>query len=220
MTDAADLRHIDVWLFDLDDTLYPHDNGIMVEMRQRIADFIARLTGKAEEEARSIQRHWFETHGAALPGLLAEYNVTPREFLDDIHDLALHQLEHNQPLDAALAALPGRRFIFTNGASSHAERVLEKLGVAGRFEGVFHIESGDLTPKPHPSTFDRMIEAFGIAPEATCFFEDSSRNLQHAHAIGMTTVLVGPEDAAAPHIDYVTQDLIAFLQNARAKESH
>ncbi len=215
---AADLRHIDVWLFDLDDTLYPHDNGIMVEMRQRIADFIVKLTGKPADEARTIQSGWFETHGAALPGLLAEHDVTPREFLDYVHDLPLHQIDDHPELDAALARLPGRRFIFTNGAASHAERVLGKLGIAGRFEGVFHIESGDLTPKPHPATYDRMIEAFGIAQAATCFFEDSSKNLIHAHMLGMTTVLVGPESAGAPHIDYVTPDLIDFLNTARLKE--
>ena len=66
---GADLRQIDVWLFDIDDTLYPHDNGLMVEIRQRIADYLVRLTGKPEDEVKLIQRGWFETHGAALPGL-------------------------------------------------------------------------------------------------------------------------------------------------------
>ena len=216
---GADLRHIEVWLFDIDDTLYPYDNGIMVEMRQRIADFLVTLTGKPEDEVKQIQRYWFETHGAALPGLLAEHDVTPRMFLDYVHDLPLNQLSHNAALDAALAALPGRRLIFTNGASSHAERVLDKLGIAERFEGIFHIESGDLIPKPHPSSFNRMIDAFGIAPETTCFFEDASRNLIHARALGMTTVLVGPQDNSDPHIDYATPDLIAFLGAARIKET-
>jgi putative hydrolase of the HAD superfamily len=217
---GADLRDIDVWLFDIDDTLYPPDNGLMGEIRQRIADYLVRLTGKPEDEVRLLQRGWFETHGAALPGLLAAYDVTADEFLDDIHDLPLTQLSPNLALDAALQRLPGRRFAFTNGSAGHAERVLAKLGIARRFEGVFHIQSGDLTPKPHPATYDRMIAAFGIDPKATCFFEDSSRNLVHAHALGMTTVLVGGLDAAGPHIDYTTDDLVAFLNTARLKEPH
>jgi putative hydrolase of the HAD superfamily len=215
---GADLRHIDVWLFDLDDTLYPHDNGVMVEMRQRIADFLVRLTGKPEDEVKAIQRSWFETHGAALPGLLAEHDVSPAEFLDYVHDLPLDQLTSNAALDEALGRLPGRRFIFTNGSASHAERVLAKLGIAGRFEGVFHIESAELTPKPHPVTYGRMVSAFGIAPEVSCFFEDSSKNLIHAKTLEMTTVLVGQQDAHGPHIDYVTSDLIAFLNTAGLKE--
>ena len=215
---GADLRSIDVWLFDIDDTLYPHDNGLMVEIRQRIADFLVKLTGKDEDEVKLIQRGWFETHGAALPGLLAEHDVPPHAFLDYVHDLPLHQLGPEPALDAALAALPGRRLCFTNGSASHADRVLQKLGVASRFEGIFHIQSGDLTPKPHPSTFDRMIGQFGIDPGRTCFFEDSSKNLIHAHTLGMTTVLVGREDENEPHIDYVTPDLIAFLNAARVKE--
>ena len=216
--EGADLRHVDAWLFDLDDTLYPHDNGIMVEMRARIARFIARVTGKPEREAAIIQRGWLEKHGAALPGMLAEHNVDPKHFLEDIHNVSLDALSPHPALDTALAALPGRCFIFTNGAASHAERVLTTLGVAERFEGVFHIESADMTPKPHPSTFDRMIAAFGIAPEATCFFEDTSKNLIQAKALEMTTVLVGRGDAAEPHIDYLTDDLIDFLTTARVKE--
>ena len=215
---GADLRSIDVWLFDIDDTLYPHDNGLMVEIRQRIADFLVKLTGKDEDEVKLIQRGWFETHGAALPGLLAEHDVPPHVFLDYVHDLSLHQLEANAALDAALARLPGRTLAFTNGSASHADRVLEKLGVAGRFEGIYHIQSGDLTPKPHPSTFDRMTAMFGIVPARTCFFEDSSKNLIQASTLGMTTVLVGREDAGEAHIDYVTPDLIAFLNAARVKE--
>lgn len=215
---GADLRHVDVWLFDLDDTLYPHDNGMMTEIRQRITDFLVRLTGKPHDEVRMIQRAWYETHGAALPGLLAEHDVSPTEFLDYVHDLPLDQLSANAALDAALERLPGRRFIFTNGSAGHAERVLDRLGIAGRFEGVFHIESGDLTPKPHPATYDRMISAFGIAPQVSCFFEDSSKNLLHAKTLEMTTVLVGPqhqlEGADAAHIDYVTPDLIDFLNTA------
>lgn len=215
---GADLSHIDVWLFDIDDTLYPPGNGLMGEIRQRIADYLVRVTGKPEDEVKLMQRGWLEAHGAALPGLLAAYDVTADDFLDYIHDLPLTQLSANAELDAALARLPGRRFAFTNGSAGHAERVLAKLGIAGRFEGLFHIQSGDLTPKPHPSTYDRMIAAFGIDPTVTCFFEDSAKNLVHAKTLGMTTVLVGGLDAPGPHIDYITDDLVAFLNTARLKE--
>ncbi len=215
----ADLRHVDAWLFDIDDTLYPHDNGLMAEIRQRIADFLVRLTGKGEDEVKLIQRGWFETHGAALPGLLAEYDLAPHVFLDYVHDLPLHQLSPDAALGAAIARLPGRVLAFTNGSANHAERVLEKLGIAHRFEGIFHIQSGDLTPKPHPATYDRMMAMFGIDPAQTCFFEDSSKNLIHARALGMTTVLVGREDKNEAHINYVTPDLTAFLNAASVKEN-
>ncbi len=215
---AADLTHIDAWLFDLDETLYPAANGLMTLIRDRITQYVVKITGLPADEARTIQRGWFEAHGASLPGLLDQYGGTPADFLEYVHDLPLDGLIPNPELNIALAALPGRRFVFTNGSAAHAERVLVKLGVAERFEGVFHIEAADLVPKPAPATYDRMIAAFGIAPAATCFFEDSSKNLEQAHILGMTTVLVGDHAAPAPHIDYITPDLLSFLTSARVKE--
>lgn len=216
---GADLTHIDAWLFDLDETLYPPSSGLMALIRDRITDYIVRLSGMEREEAQRVQRSWYEAHGASLPGLLERYAAEPSDFLAYVHDLSLDVIAENPALDAALAALPGRRFVFTNGSLGHAERVLAKLGVAGRFEGIFHIESASLLPKPAPATYDRMIEAFGIAPPATCFFEDSAKNLVQAHILGMTTVLVGEEALPAPHIDYTTPDLLAFLTQARVKET-
>jgi putative hydrolase of the HAD superfamily len=188
-------------------------------IRDRITDYVETISGLPRDEARAIQRGWYEAHGAALPGLLAQYEASPAQFLDYVHDLSLDVIEANPALDAAIERLPGRRFIFTNGSLGHAERVLAKLGVAGRFEGIFHIQSADMTPKPHPSTYDRMISAFGIAPEASCFFEDSPKNLEQAHILGMTTVLVGEDASPAPHIDYITPDLLSFLNQARVKET-
>lgn len=212
---GADLTHIDVWLFDLDETLYPASNGIMTMIRDRITDYVVKVAGLTHDEARDVQRGWFDAHGASLPGLLEQYDATPADFLDYVHDLPLEGLLPDPALNAALEGLPGRRFVFTNGSAAHAERVLAKLGVAERFEGVFHIEAADLLPKPAPATYDRMISAFGIAPRATCFFEDSAKNLEQAHILGMTTVLVGEHAAPAPHIDYITPDLLTFLTSIR-----
>ncbi len=215
---GADLTHIDAWLFDLDETLYPASNGLMDMIRGRITDYVVKISGMTAEQARVIQRGWFEAHGASLPGLLQQYDATPADFLDYVHDLDLDGLAPDPALDAALHALQGRRFVFTTGAAAHAERVLAKLGVAERFEGVFHIEAADLLPKPAPATYDRMISAFGIAPQATCFFEDSAKNLEQAHILGMTTVLVGEHASPRPHIHYTTPDLLTFLTSARVKE--
>ena len=216
---GVDLTHVDAWLFDLDDTLYPPSSGLMALIRDRITDYIVNISGMEREEARRVPRSWYEAHGASLPGLLERYEAQPSHFLDYVHDLSLDVIAENLALDAALAALPGRRFVFTNGSLGHAERVLGKLGVLDRFEGIFHIESASLVPKPAPATYDRMIEAFGIAPRATCFFEDSTKNLEQARILGMTTVLVGEGALPASHIDYTTPDLLAFLTSARVKET-
>ena len=152
---GADLTHIDAWLFDLDETLYPPSSGLMTLIRDRITDYVETISGLPREEARAIQRGWYEAHGAALPGLLAQYDASPSEFLDYVHDLSLDVIEPNPALDAAIARLPGRRFIFTNGSLGHAERVLAQLGVAGRFEGIFF----------------ELIECLGEAFDGGIFFQ-------------------------------------------------
>ncbi len=207
--------HIDTWLFDLDDTLYPEESGLMDLIRGRITAFVMRITGLDEEEARIVQRGWFEAHGASLPGLLRDYEISTEEFLTDIHDIPLDAIASDPRLRAALARLPGRRFVFTNGSSGHAGRVLERLGIADLFAGVFHIESNDLIPKPDPRTFDAVVARFGLDPARTAFFEDTARNLKPAADMGMTTVLIGPHALAsqAPFVHHRAEHLTPFLES-------
>ena len=217
---SADLRHVDHWLFDLDDTLYPAETELMDLIRERIGAFIVKVTGLPWEEASQLQRGWLLQHGATLPGVLVDYDIAPAEFLDFVHDVPLDKVPKDPELDAILSMLPGRKYVFTNGSAGHAARLLDHIGIADRFEGVFHLEAADLVPKPHPQTYAKMIAHFGIAPTASVFFEDSEKNLEHAAELGMTTVLVGPHAArsAAPHVQYRTHHLTPFLRAAAVKE--
>lgn len=212
--------HVDTWLFDLDDTLYPEESGIMDLIRERITGFVMRITGLDAEEARIVQRGWFEAHGASLPGLLRGHDVSVEEFLIDIHDVPLDGIRPDPRLRAALARLPGRRFVFTNGSSGHAERVLEKLEIADLFGDVFHIESGDLIPKPDPRTFEAIVTRFDVDPTRTAFFEDTPRNLKPAADLGMTTVLIGPHALAsqAPFVHHRAEHLTPFLESLSLAE--
>jgi putative hydrolase of the HAD superfamily len=217
---TSSLGHINTWLFDLDDTLYPAETELMSLIRGRITDFVMNLTGADRETAYAIQRGWFLEHGAALPGLLAEHNVTAEAFLTYVHDVPLDRVPPDPDLRAALTRLPGRRLIFTNGAEHHALRVLERIGIADLFEGVFHILSADLVPKPAPPTYEKMVAAFNLNPAHTAYFEDSERNLEHAAALGMTTILVGPHAPAstASFIHHRTLALTPFLKSIRLQD--
>ena len=212
-----DLGDIDTWLFDLDDTLYPAETKLMDAIRSRITDYVMRLTGLDFGAARALQRGWFEEHGAALPGLLAAHDVSPEEFLEFVHDVPLGSVPADPRLDAALARLPGRRLVFTNGSAEHAKRVLAKIGIAGRFEDIFHIEAANLIPKPAPATFDRMIARHRVTSKTTAFFEDSETNLVHAAHLGMTTILVGPHalQSTADFIGHRSRHLVPFLQSLK-----
>jgi putative hydrolase of the HAD superfamily len=213
----ADLRHIGVWLFDLDNTLYPVGNDFMRAIEQKMTAFVARELNLGWNEAWTLQKRYLHEHGTTLAGLMANHGIDPERYLDEVHDVSLDALEPDPALRRALQRLPGRRLVFTNGDARHADRVLQRLELADLFEAVFHIAAADYVPKPAPETFDRMIAAHAIAPEATCFFEDSEKNLAPAAGLGMTTVLVGPHARAstADFVHFRTPSLADFLSAAR-----
>lgn len=219
--DGADLRHIDTWLFDLDNTLYPLESGLAARMSPRITDFVERLTGLPRPEALALQKRYLAEHGLTLRGLMDHHGVDPGVYHATFHDVPLDCLAPDPALQAALRRLPGRRLIFTNSDDIHTERVVEALGLAGLFEHVFHIGSAAFAPKPSTAAFDAIVKAHAIEPRTTAFFEDSERNLKPAAELGMTTILVGAhaEASAAPFVHYRTPDLATFLAGARLKET-
>ena len=218
---SADLRHIDTWLFDLDNTLYPAESGFMAEMVDRMTDYVEKVTGLPRDEAFRLQKAYLAEHGLTLKGMMLNHGVDPAEFHAIFHDLSLEALAHEPELLAALERLPGRRLIFTNADDVHAERVLERLGLSHLFDDVFHIGSANYEPKPSPEAFALMSAAHSINPAVTAFFEDAERNLAPAAELGMTTVLVGAHAAVstAQFVHHRTETLAPFLAGAQIREA-
>lgn len=216
------------WVFDLDNTLYPAHSNLFAQVDQRMGRFISELLDIERDQARMIQKHYYRTYGTTLRGLMTEHGVDPHAFLDYVHDIDHSPVEADPALGAAIAELPGRKFVFTNGSVSHAEAVIARLGIGDPFEDKFDIVAADFVPKPERATYDKFLEKHGIAPDRAAMFEDLPRNLEVPKTLGMTTVLVVPRDvtptssraawedegAERPHIDHVTDDLARFLVDA------
>lgn len=216
-----DLSHVTAWVFDMDDTLYPREQGLMPLVQARINAYVVEAVGLDPDSAGVLQRQFLDEHGTTLAGLMANYTIEPEHFLHDVHDVPMDGLEPNPVLREQLLRLPGRRFVFTNGAREYAGRVLNRLGVTDCFDGIFAIEDADLTPKPAPSTYRRMIQRFGFEPRSAAFFEDTPRNLEAAKALGMATILIGDGHGKAlgDHIDHIAPDLLDFLTELTFKDA-
>ncbi len=210
---SVDFRHVDTWIFDLDDTLYPPSTEFMTLVEGRMTEFVMRQTGLPRDEARALQKRYLTEHGTTLAGLMANHGVDPHAFVDEVHDVSLDRLQPDPELREGLLRLPGRRLVFTNGSAKHAERVLGALGLDDLFEDVFHLQTANWVPKPQPQTYRAMMHAHRVRPTSAALFEDSLRNLKPAHDLGMTTVLVRPDAFAieAEHVDWRTDALPAFL---------
>ena len=215
-----DLSHVDTWLFDLDNTLYPHECGLGPQVDARMSEIVAELTGLEPAEADALRQRYLDEHGLTLRGLMLHHGVDPVAFNALFHDLSLERLAADPALAAAIARLPGRRLIFTNADDVHASRVVARLGLVGLFDGVFHIASADFVPKPQAASFARLIEAHAVRAGAAAFFDDRAVNLAPAAALGMTTVLVGAgaDTNAHPFVRHRAPNLAQFLAAALVKE--
>ncbi len=185
-------------LFDLDETLYPPQNGVMEQIRILMLRYLRERLHLLPDEAEALQRHYFQTYGTTMRGLMINHQIDPEEFLRYVHNVPLHRyLQPNPTLDAVLASLPQQKIIFTNASREHAERVLDLLGIRRRFEQIVDVRDIGYESKPLPAAYRRICHLLSVQPEECAIVEDSVRNLRPAKALGMTTVLVA-HDCADP----------------------
>lgn len=212
------LAHVDCWIFDLDNTLYPASADLFGLIDVRMGRFIQDLLGVDAVEARRIQKSYFIDHGTTLSGLMAHHGVQPADFLSFVHDIEMDVLAEDARLVRGIARLPGRKLIFTNGDRDYAGRVLARLGLSESFEAIHDIHACAYVPKPDPASYRSMCDALAVRPETALFVEDMARNLVPAKALGMTTVWVnngserGDHGHHPDHVDYEIADVGEWLE--------
>ena len=221
------ITHIESWVFDLDNTLYPAASSLFPQIDIRMRRFIAERFGLSLDEAFALQKRYYREFGTTLRGLMLVHQMEPEDFLSYVHDIDCTVLDAAPRLDAALGRLPGRKLIFTNGSERHAENVLARLGIARHFEGIFDIKAARFIPKPQPECYRLMVERHAIDPSKALMVEDIHRNLIPAAAIGMTTLwvrednhpdsaILNHDQADLSHIHHVTDDLTGWLERVTA----
>ena len=214
-----ELQNIKGWVFDLDDTLYPPTGEIYTQMAHRICAYVMKTLHLDEKEATIIQKEYYRKYGATVWGLMVEHDVDPEDFTDYVHELDLSCLKENPQLKKYLDQLPDKKFVFTNGAYQHAERVLDRLGLTNCFSGIFSIREAEYIPKPALQTYLKMLETFDLKAEESVMFDDSPANVLGAKKAGMHTVWISSNVENNKYCsvdtkdfcDYETKDLITFF---------
>ena len=221
---TRNFSQVDTWVFDLDNTLYPRHINLWQQVDARIRDYVARYLKMPADEAYAVQKELYKRYGTTMHGMMSEYGMDAYDYLAYVHDIDHSPLEPDPALGAAIAELPGRKLILTNGTREHADAVLKRLGIDPHFEDVFGIIEAEFEPKPSAVTYDRFFSRHAIEPKRAAMFEDLARNLEVPHRTGMTTVLVVPAGSGetgqqdwekagrdAAYVDHVTDDLTGFL---------
>ena len=208
----AAFQHVEYWVFDLDNTLYPPQARLFDQIEVRMTRFVMEALGVERSEADRLRRHYWQLYGTTLAGLMHEHDVDPAPYLTEVHDISLDHLEPDPELAEGIARLPGRRIVHTNGSAPYARRVLEARGLAEVFDAVYGVEHAQFRPKPERAAFEAVFARDGVRPERAAMFEADPRNLAAPHEMGMCTVHVAPERHQADHIQHHTDDLAAFLK--------
>ncbi|MDP6831529.1 MAG: pyrimidine 5'-nucleotidase [Alphaproteobacteria bacterium] len=210
-------QDVAVWIFDLDNTLYPAACDLGVQLGRRMGEFVAQYLDLPLDQARVVQKRYFHAHGTTLRGMMVEHGLEPGDYLDYVHDLDLSGIPVDDRLGPALEALPGRKLIYTNATTKHADRILGHLGIEHHFEASFDIVDGEYLPKPNQRPYDAMVARHDIDPARSVMVEDIAQNLVPASGLGMATVWVrGGRDLdlasdQVEHVHHITDDLPDWL---------
>ena len=223
-TSLIAFSEIDCWIFDLDNTLYPRHVDLFKQMNLKMNDYVARLLGLSDDAASALRQSYYKDHGTTMRGLMVEHGIEPDAFLEFVHDIDHSVVPPDPELARAVCALPGQRFIFTNGTRKHANKVAERLGITEYFEEIFDIVWADFDPKPNRAPYEKLLDQTGVDPKRCAMFEDLARNLEVPAELGMRTILIvppktrevfhdewGAEGEEAPHVQHVTANLGGFL---------
>ncbi|WP_374372390.1 pyrimidine 5'-nucleotidase [Tabrizicola sp.] len=206
-----DFSHVTTWVFDLDNTLYPPHMRLFDQIEVRMTDWVMQALKVDRARADHLRAYYWATYGTTLAGLMREHGIDPGPYLNEVHDIDFSVLAPDPALARSIAALPGRKIIYTNACAPYAEKVLAARGLGGLFDAIYGVEHAEFHPKPDAQAFATVFARDGLDPTRGAMFEDDSRNLAVPHQLGMKTVHVAPEPEPADHIHHHTTDLAAFL---------
>ncbi len=207
----SSFAHVDTWVFDLDNTLYPPSVRLFDQIEVRMTRYVMTALDVEEAEADRLRDTYWHQHGTTLAGLMREHDLDPMPYLNDVHDICFDALEPDPALASRIRALPGRKIVYTNGSAPYAARVTEARGLSGLFDAIYGVEHAGFHPKPERKAFDMVFAQDGLEPTRAAMFEDEARNLAEPHAMGVRTVHVAPERQDLDHVHHHTDDLSGFL---------
>src|SRR4030042_422469 len=179
-------------LFDLDNTLYPRECGLFHLIEERIKEYLRSRLGLTQAEAADLRRRYLREYGFTLVGLMKHQAIDPEDYLAFVHEVDVEGvLAEDRGLAQLMSRIPLTKVIVTNGTERHAQRVIRSLGVEPFFSHIFDIAFMGYCPKPHLSTFHRVLDHLGVTGQECLMLDDHPPTVAAAKALGMTTVYVG-----------------------------
>jgi putative hydrolase of the HAD superfamily len=182
-------------LFDLDETLYPSQSGLMVEIGRLMSQYMGERLGIPPTEVPTLREHYYHVYGTTMRGLQIHHGIDPEDYLAYVHNIPLEDyISPNNELDRVLARIEIEKVVFTNASTEHARRVLRILGIERHFSRVIDVRDLGYVSKPDPEAYRRVLKILGVEGNECLIVDDKVRNLTPAKELGMITVLVGNDE--------------------------
>ena len=208
-----EFRHIDTWIFDLDNTLYQPEVRLFDQIEQKMRCFVADFLDVSLAEADMLREKYWISHGTTLAGMMENHAMPPDEFLRNVHEIDFSVLPLGQNLAKLISALPGRKIVYTNGTEPYARNVLMARGLEQEFEAVYGIEHASYQPKPRAEAFHEVFARAKVTPDTAAMFEDDPRNLEVPAHLGLKTIFISPDLIFPDYVDIAHSDLETFLSH-------
>lgn len=203
---------IEYLLFDLDNTLYPENSGMSIEIGHRMTAFVSKHLGIPPESAKKLRRQYRDSFGTTLQGLVSRAGFkNPERFFTEVHpENVENYIKRDPELKRMLSGIKIPKSILTNSPSEHAERVLNYLDIKDSFEHIFDIRFNNLNGKPAFELYEKVLSAIGKKPENVLFIDDLEMYLRPFKEIGGSILLVNnrtekPETADIPVINSIKE---------------
>lgn len=187
-------RGINYILFDLDETLYPKETGLMDVVNQRINDYMRLRLGIPASQVLELRERYYRRYGTTSRGLYRHHHLDVHDYLVYVHDLPVEEYLLPDPfLDEVLGSIEAEKAVFTNSPRDYVQRVLRALGVERHFDRIFDIYFLEQINKPDKRAYLKVIKALETDGQDCLIVDDLATNLKPGKELGMVTVLVGDD---------------------------
>lgn len=196
-------KRITTLLFDLDETLYQPETGLLKQIDRRIEGFLQKKLGMDKSAGAELRRKYYSQYGTTLRGLKEAHGVDPQEYCAYTYQLDVGKyLKPNPVLYEILMRIPAQKVVFSNSPRRHVYRVLQTLQIHQCFSQIFDIEFTNYLGKPHLLSYEMVLESLGVSGHECILLDDQPVNLEPARELGIITVLVGKEAKKNTTVDY------------------
>lgn len=229
--DAKHLKSAKLFIWDIDNVLYPYDAAFWNMICETAAKAAVKLRacngdgplnyGAAKKLAQESQAKF----GKSTEIFVREFGLDPevlsKEFLAG---LDYNFIKPNHQLLESFRRAGVIHAALTHNSAERAQRIIRQCGLASFIppERIVSVTDAGLTQK-HQGTgaFDHVLQLTGIKAEDAVMIEDTHANLAHPEQMRMQTVLIGQEqNDGLDHAQHRFRDPLEFMESYCAQVGH